>query len=295
MTHGNQQRLGVVLTLLAATGFALKTVLAKLAYRHGVDPLTLLTLRLSVAGAAFSSVLFWQAANGRWNLRLGARRWALVAVLGFVGYYGSAYLDFSGLVHVDATLGRMILFLYPTLVVLIELVLTRRWPSSSLLAAQAVCYSGLLLMLWPHLSSPGAGYLKGCLYIFASASLYAAYLTAVDRFFRAANMVMFISLIMTVASLAAFVHFFLARDFWALQVPFAVYLLAGLMAVFSTVLPCYALSVGIALLGASKAASLSMIGPAVTLLFGFLLLDESLTALQAVGLALIVVGVSRVK
>ena len=67
-----------------------------------------------------------------------ARDWAGVAGLGFIGYYMASFLDFLGLQWVGAGLGRLILFLYPTLVLLLSLVFLKRRPSRRQLAALAL-------------------------------------------------------------------------------------------------------------------------------------------------------------
>ncbi|MDR1049499.1 MAG: DMT family transporter [Deltaproteobacteria bacterium] len=290
-------RLGVILTLTAAVGFALKTILAKLAYRHGIDPLTLLTLRLTVAGSVFASVLFYNVAVKKiWDLRFSARQWLTILALAFFGYYLSALLDFMGLVTVDANLGRMILFLYPTLVVLINAFIAGQKVRAHVWAALVLCYGGVALMVLPNLVlSPGPGFAKGCLLIFSSAVAYAGYLVGVDRFFLTSNVVRFITVILTISSLLVLVHFFAVRDPGLLVLPGEVYWLALLMGVFSTVIPCYAISAGIAMIGASRASAISMIGPVVTLLMSVMILGESVGPLQIVGMVLIIVGVSRVR
>lgn len=107
---------GFILTVISAFAFASKTVLAKMCYEYGVDAITVLAVRMAFAGAIFGAVLAWNLARGKWRLDFTGRQWLAIVSLGIVGYYGSAILDFTGLMYIDASLGRMILFLYPTLV-----------------------------------------------------------------------------------------------------------------------------------------------------------------------------------
>jgi drug/metabolite transporter (DMT)-like permease len=288
-------KLGIFLVLLATTGFAGKTILTKLAYREGLDPLTLLTLRMIMAGFFFLATLTFNLARGHWVFKLTLKQMALIVILGIGGYYISSYLDFLGLYYIDANLGRMILFLYPTMVVAINAIITKTKIHNATKISLIVCYLGLFLMMIPNLGSPQKNFFIGFVYIFLSALTYAFYLVGVDRYFRDHAINFFVSLIFGAASLAIFTHFFLTRPLVTLFQPFNVYVLIFVMASVSTVIPIYALSYGLALIGASRAATLSMVGPAFTLFMGFYILDEKIVPIQILGAVLMIFGVSRIK
>ncbi|MDR2612881.1 MAG: DMT family transporter [Deltaproteobacteria bacterium] len=296
MPHLSQARLGALLTMAAAFCFAGKTVIAKLAYREGMDPLSLLCLRMIIAGSVFAGVLSANTFRGKWRpWALRPARWALVAALGLFGYYLCSYLDFQGLFYIDASLGRMILFLYPTLVVIINSAAARTPADPRTWTALGASYLGLLLMMAPHLTAPGPGFLKGCGLVFLSALIYAFYLTGVDRYFGRSQMPMLISLTMMVSVAAVLIHYAAARGFHGLsRFSGRAYLYVLLLGLFATVLPIYAMSAGIALIGASKAAMYNMMGPIMTMAMGTALLGERLGPLELIGAALIILGVSRV-
>jgi drug/metabolite transporter (DMT)-like permease len=289
------QRLGIFLTLIAALGFAGKTILAKMAYAYGVDALTLLAARMCVAGSIFLLILIFNISMGRWKLIFTKRQWILIFILGFFGYYLSSFLDFSGLVYIDANLGRMILFLYPTMVVIISAFLDKQKIPGRVRICLGICYIGLLMMMLPNLHGGQNSFLKGCFLIFMAAVAYAFYLVGVDRHFKGNHMGLLISVTMCVSCLSVLIHFFLTHSLEALWVPKTVYLLTIIMGLFSTVLPIYALSAGIAIIGASKAASLNMTGPIMTLAMGAILLGEKISLIQLVGMALIISGVWRMR
>jgi drug/metabolite transporter (DMT)-like permease len=289
------RQLGVVLVLLATTGFAGKTILTKLVYLYGVDPLTLMTVRMMIAGTFFFAILVAKVARGHWSLKLTKKQWVLVFVLGIGGYYLSSYLDFLGLYYVDANLGRMILFLYPTLVVVIDSFITRVPVSAPTKFALGLSYFGLFLMIAPNLGQPQINFLLGAFYVFLSALVYAFYLVGVDRLFRGLSINLFVSLNVLAASIFVFGHFFIARPLSSLNLTPQAYLLIFVMASVSTVIPIYALSSGLALIGASRAATLSMVGPALTLFMGVFILDEKIIWIQIVGAILMIVGVARIK
>lgn len=285
--------IGLVLVGISAFTFASKTILAKLCYRYGADPITVLALRMAFAGVIFGGIMAYNVARGHWNLRLSRRQWFLAVILGVFGYYLSALLDFSGLLYVNASLGRMILFLYPTLVILINAALTRQPVRGGTWLSLAICYSGILLMLMPDLKEGGSNIWLGSALIFASALIYAVYLTAVERMLKSIDPMRFTSMVMCISCLAVLIHY-LAVTGPHLDVQPQVVGYGFIMGTLSTVLPIYALTVGISKIGASKAAMVSMCGPVLTLLMGILLLDEKLTLVQIAGMLLVMAGVWRV-
>lgn len=289
------QRLGFVLVLISAFAFAAKTILAKLCYQYGADPITVLAIRMAFAGAFFASVMALNLLQGRWTLNFTGRQWLWAVVLGLCGYYLSSLLDFTGLVYVDAYLGRMILFLYPTLVVLINSALNRSPVSRAVWLALGLCYGGILLMLLPSLGGESQNVWLGSGLIFAAALTFALYLVGVERQMKSIDPVRFTSLVMCISCLGVIVHFLLAGGLAKLHVPAPVFAYGLIMGIFSTVLPIYTLAMGISRIGASKAALISMMGPVLTTVMGIAILGERLTIPQIAGMALVLAGVWRVR
>jgi drug/metabolite transporter (DMT)-like permease len=215
--------------------------------------------------------------------------------LAIFGYYLSPLLDFSGLQYVDATVGRLVLFLYPTLVVLLNAALARRRPGLRVWLALGLSYGGLGLMGAPRLGGPGteAGY--GCALIFGAALTFAFYLVGLERVFRQLNVPLFTSIVMSLSCLAVIFHFSLTRPLISnlAAAPAPVLFYGAAMGLFSPVLPVYAMNSGIARLGASRAALIGMLGPAMTFTMSYFLLDERLTLIQLAGMFLVILGVSR--
>lgn len=288
------QKIGLILTLLSAFTFASKTILVKMSYRYGVDPITVLALRMAFAGSIFGVILAYNVFRGHWDLHLPPRQWVWVILLGVFGYYLSALMDFSGLAYIDASLGRMILFLYPTMVVLLNALLLRQPIKHSVWVALSICYGGILLMMAPNMGGEQKNIWLGSGLVFGSAMLYALYLVAVDRLLKDISAAKFTSLVMCVSCLAVLIHFLVVKDLKSLEVPMPVIINGLVMGSISTVLPIYTLTAGIARIGASKAAMVSMFGPVLTMIMGVGLLGETLLPIQIVGMILVIAGVVRV-
>ena len=285
-------RLGLWCAVLAAIGFSFKAILVKLAYRYGTDAETLLALRMAF-GLPFFVVLGWTSTR-RASIGLTPRDWAWLGGLGLFGYYLASYLDFLGLHYISAGLERLILFVYPTLVVLLSALLLGQPIARRLWGALAVCYAGIALAVAHdlHLAGSVRDLALGGGLVFGSALSYALYLVGNGRVvgrLGAARVTAFASI---VACLLALGQFLLVRPVAALVQPGPVYALALAMALFSTVLPVWLVSEAIRRLGAGPVALTGSLGPIVTLLLAWLLLDEALGLAQLAGAVLVIAGVT---
>ena len=281
----------MALVVFSAVAFSAKAIIIKLAYRHGVDAVTLLALRMSMAAPFFIAVAWWFSREG------GARAltrsdWRSIALLGIVGYYLASLFDFLGLQYITAALERLVLFLYPTFVVLISAVLYGRVIAGRDIAALALSYLGIALVFANDLATRQENVLLGAFWVALSALAYAIYLIGNGRMVQKMGSVLFASLASIVSCVAVVAHFLAVRDaplLWTQPAP--VYGLTFLMAIVSTVLPVILMSVGIRLIGSSHASMLGTVGPVATIFLGFVFLDEPITAIQLAGAALVMAGV----
>lgn len=295
---------GRLYAILSAAGFSLKAVFVKLAYGAApVDALTLLALRMGIALPLFGW-LVWMArpragavaADGA--ARLGWGDALRILLLGTVGYYLSSLFDFYGLQTISSGLERLILYVYPTLVLVFQVVLTRRLPAARTAQAMAICYLGLAIGFVHDLGQAGHGRAvwTGAAWVFASAVTYALYYLGTGAMVRRLGSMRLAGLAGGASSLLVLGHFLLAGDTAALAtLPSAVWWHAGLMAVLSTVLPVYWMALAIQRMGATQAAAIGSLGPVLTMLASWALLHEPMSLFQAGGLALVMFGVARLK
>jgi drug/metabolite transporter (DMT)-like permease len=291
-TAAQAQLAGALFVFLAACFFAAKSVLIKLAYRYGVAPATLLALRMAFSLPFFAAVALW---SGRTSDQRPLSRgdWAAVMLLGFLGYYLAAYLDFLGLTYITASLERLIVFLYPTVVVILSAVLFKRRVRAVQITALAVSYVGIGLVLAENLRlvPDREALLLGGGLVFGSAVIYSFYLVFGAEVVRRVGAVRFTAYAMGVASAVAFLQFAVTHSTRDLRLPAPVYALTFLMAVVCTVLPSFLMSEGLRRVGANRAATIGTIGPAVTIALGHVLLGEPITWVQIAGAALVLCGV----
>lgn len=284
---------GVSLALFAAFGFSLKAIFIKLAYPYGVDAVTLLTLRMAFSLPVF---LWVGLARRHTGTALSVGDWCRVALLGCLGYYGASILDFWGLQYISAGLERLILFTYPTLTLLIGALFQGKPFGRREVIAVALCYAGIGFAFAHDL---GLGEMRDVLIggalVFASSIAYALYLAGSGTLIARLGAMRFTALAMLASSAFTLLHFVAVQPFSALIQPLPVYGWSLAMAALSTVLPVFALAAAIRRLGAGPTALYGMIGPLLTIFFGWWLLDESVSVAQGVGAVLIVAGIRALR
>lgn len=281
---------GAVFAALAAVGFSGKAILVKLAYASPVDAVTLLAIRMVFSVPFFVAVAWWSSRNAAAR-PLARQDWFAVTALGLIGYYLSSLLDFSGLQYISAGLERLILFLYPTMVVLLSAALYKRRIRGGEIAALALSYAGIALVFMHDVSTPEEGLALGAALVFASTLTYSIYLIGAGHAIARIGAMRFTAYAMVVASIATFLQFALTHPTAALILPSHIYMLGFTMAIVSTVLPVFMLSGAIRLIGSGHTALIGSIGPVSTLFLAHLMLSESLSGQQLAGAALVLAGV----
>jgi len=287
---GAYRWVGILFALGGTVAFAFRPVLIKLGYEAApVSATTLLFLRMALSLPFFAAVAWWL----RREPALARRDWAGIVALGFLGYYLASLLDFLGLQYVSAGLGRLIMFLYPTLVVILSLVFLAKRPTRRELTALALTYAGIALVLSVKL---GAGpeqrlFLLGAALVFGSAMCYAVYLVTGSQLVKRVGSMRFTAYTMMVSTAPAFVQFALLESSGALQLPGEVWLYVILLATVCTVLPVFLVAEALKRIGANHFALIGGLGPVTTVLADFALLEGALTPLQLLGGALVVAGV----
>ena len=277
--------------MIAATGFSFKAIFIKILYaEYQVDPETLLALRMLFALPFFLVMASLSLDHTR---RVEKRDWIMLVAMGFIGYYLSSYLDFLGLQYITAGLERLILFLQPTMVVLLSALFFKTAIRRHHAISLALSYTGIALVFASNLKlaqDPHAILLGGGL-VFLSAIAYALYMIGSGRVIPRVGAARFTGYASTAACGFAIGQFFVFHGVAALAQPARVYWLCIAMAVFSTVTPIWLMAEGIKRIGANQTAMISAIGPVLTIFFGWLILHEAITFVQMVGAALVLAGV----
>lgn len=280
--------------LMAATGvvlFSTKAIMVKLAYPYGIDHVSLLVLRMVFAMPVYLIIdLVWnQRPEG---VKIGTRDYVGVLIAGVFGYYLASLFDFQGLLYISASLERLILFTYPTIVILISRFILKEKITRKQYLGIAVTYLGMLIIFAPRLViSPEPDFWKGVGLIFLSAITYAFFLVTSGRYIPRLGTIRFTAWSLSISAVCVLIHFGLTSHVSIFSHPHEVYYLGGIMAIFATVIPSFLISAAIRRMGASNMSIIGSLGPVSTILLAILFLGETLDWYQVIGAAVVIGGV----
>jgi drug/metabolite transporter (DMT)-like permease len=285
---------GIAFALFGTISFAFRPILIKLGYSmHPVSATTLLFLRMTLSLPFFLAMAWWMRRSHPSDAPIAGRDWAGIVGLGFLGYYLASLLDFIGLQYVSAGVGRLIMFLYPTLVIVLSALFLKKNPTARELAALAITYTGIALVLSSQIAAAPESrlFVFGALLIFSSAMCYAVYLVTGSQLVKRVGSMRFTAYTMIVSTLPAVVQFLVLEDAAALVLPAALWWIAAVLAVACTALPVLLVAESLKRIGANHFALIGALGPVTTVLADFALLDGALSAAQIVGAGLVISGV----
>ena len=289
MTPAPPHRLqGILLAGVGAIAFSGKAIIVKLAYRYGVDAVTILMYRMLFAFPLFITLSWWA---GRGKPPLSGSDWLLLAGLGFSGYYLASYLDFAGLQYISANLERLILYLNPTFVLAVSAlafkvkVQPRQW------AALVVSYLGVFVVFGHDISLQGDHVVFGSLLVLGAAVSYALYLLFSGQAVKRLGPLRITGGATSIACVLCIAQFFVLRRPADMVVAPEVVWLSLLNATLCTFLPVVLIMLAIARVGPPVVAQVGIIGPLSTILLSVLLLGEPFTVWVAGGTAIALFGV----
>lgn len=286
--------IGILMVLVASIAFSTKAIMVKLAYIYPVNAATLIALRMLFSIPFFMGLILWMRYR-QMNTKLSREDKVQLIFIGVVTGYGSMWLNFAGLQYVTAGLERIILFLYPTLVLLLNTVLHQHKMTKHEGFALITSYAGVFLVVGHDLAMPTAAasqILLGSGLVLASAIAYAVYLVFSGQLISRIGAKLFTAYTMLIISIASGIHFLLTEDVsMAMHLPVQVYGLSFLIALIATVLPSMLLNMGIYRIGSNRASLVSSIGPVSTIFLAWIILGEPVTLLQTAGTALVLLGV----
>ncbi|MFI0546287.1 MAG: DMT family transporter [Brachymonas sp.] len=282
-------RHGVILAFMGAAAFSLKAIFAKLAYRYpGVDAIILLMYRMLFALPFFIG-MGWQASRGQ--TPLSRRDWVIVFLMAFLGYYVSSFTDFLGLQYISASLERLILYLYPTMVLLMGWFFFQQRMSRPQIVGMCVSYLGVIAVFSQELEIAGSHVALGTSLVLISAFSYAAYLVVSGRIVARIGSLRLVSYATSIAALLSIGQFLLLKPLQAAVVPWPVIGLSVLNGVVCTVIPVTLTMLAIERIGSARVSQIGMVGPLSTIALSVLWLDEPFTLWLLAGTSLVLCGI----
>lgn len=286
--------IGFIITFFGAVLFSTKAIIVKKAFADiHTDALTLLTLRM-IFSLPFYLIAAFLVSGQKDNVRFTTRQWVQVICLGLFGYYISSFLDFEGLQYISAGLERLILFLYPTFVVLINLFFFKQRISRIQQLALFLTYTGIGIAYFGELRADfsNPNFFLGSILIFFCAITYAIYIAGSGKLIPLVGANKFTAYAMLSSTTGVLLHYAFKHSF---DFPLSEFVgnwpYGLLLAIVATVIPSFMISMGLKRIGANNVAIVSSIGPVSTIIQAHFILGERISLSQVVGTLLVIAGV----
>lgn len=284
---------GFIITFVGSVLFSTKAIIVKKAFADtSVDALTLLTLRMVFSLPFFVGAAFLVSTHAD-NVRLTKKQWSYILLLGLSGYYLSSYFDFVGLQYISAGLERLILFLYPTFVVLMNRFFFAQQIKKNQLIALLLTYTGIGIAYVQEMQidTTNPYFFLGSSLIFFCSITYAFYITGSGKIIPTVGAAKFTAYAMLAATAGIFVHYVLRGDYSGFTEASGMWGYGLLLGIVATVIPTFMIGAGLSRIGANNVAIISAVGPVSTILQAHWILGEPIHTGQMIGTALVIAGV----
>ncbi len=289
MDKNKSVSIGILFSIIGIVLFSAKAVMVKLAYVYHIDSISLLLFRMIFAFPFYLAIALWKKPANPQNIKKQDFLW--VFLFGFLGYYLASFFDFEGLRFIKAGLERIILFIYPTIVVILSWFFFKKKLTKHQLIAILITYVGVVITFWNEISANTSDVYWGSFLIFLSAFTYASYLVGSGWLIPKFGVIPFTAYSMLVSTFCVVVHYSFVRDFDLFNYPIPVYILGFCMAFFSTFIPSFLVSEAINRLGASTFSIFGSLGPVSTIILAYFFLGEQISGIQLLGMLIVIFGV----
>jgi len=286
----SQRRNAFMWAMLGSLFFSGKAILAKLMYREGAVALDVLALRMMMAVPFFFAMGWW--ARRTQPYQMTRRDWWQVFVVGSAGYYLASLFDFMGVAYISVGLERLILFLTPSIVLVMSKFLLKKQIDAKQWWAMLLAYAGIVLVFVHEAEFGGSNVPLGSFLVFASAVSYASYLLMTGELVKRLGTLRLLAYAISISALLSVLHYFLVYN-WTdlLNKNAVVYGYSVINAILCTVAPVVLTMLAVSRLGSSLVSQVSMVGPIATVGMGSVFLGEPITTTQLMGTALVMVGI----
>lgn len=282
---------GFLFGIGSAALFAIRPIFVKLVYAQGIDPTTLIAFRMLFSFPIYALMLVFLLRDPEKRARLSLNNVLACSTIGLFGYYAASFLDLLGLQYVTTQLGRMILYVYPTMVVVLGALMFGEKINMRMLVSLAITYTGVAIIFGHDLNQFGSDVTTGALFILGSALAFSIYLIFSKRYINELGSRVFTCVALISASLGIFIHYAVTRSINTPQVNAEGLFWILVIAIFCTVIPTFFTTAAVARIGANKTGIVAMVGPAFTSTFAIIILSEAFTVYHALGIAITVLGV----
>lgn len=289
------QRNGLIIAICAAFLFSTKPILIKYLYGLGMEPLPLMWLRMMLALPVYIVVGYF--AWNKLTTKPALSQCLAAAGIGLLGYYLASYLDLLGLQYVSAQFERVILYAYPSFVVILGGLFFSQPLSRKIILPLILTYGGLILMYAQDTQLSGlqtaSQHQLGVVLILASALSFSLYILFSKKAITGIGSLLFTSIAMGSAAVATAIHQGVSHGLSLPSLSTEAWSGVVALTLLATVLPSFMTSEAIKRIGPAKASMTGTLGPVATTIMAILWLGEGFTLFSLAGMSLVIFGISR--
>ena len=212
-------KIGLLCAFFATCLFSTKGIFIKLAYQYDVDSITLMTYRMLLSLPFYIGVFVWAIRKTPSLTSPVKKHFISVMGIGFLGYYLSSYFDLEGLTYISSQLERLLLFTYPTVVVILSWLVFGNRINKQVIGALILAYSGVFVLFYHDLGKQGEGVITGSLLVLTACFTFACYLLFSKTKIQKLGSLVFTCIAMFGASFMIFVHFSIVHDIQDMNIP----------------------------------------------------------------------------
>lgn len=271
----NRFAVGVGMVCLSAFGFALLPIFAVYAYKHGASVATLLFLRFLFAAL----VLLLISGKSVGRIRLSRTELAWTLLLGGVFYTLQSLFYLSSVRYIPTSLASLLLYTYPIFVSLLSILLGRETLNKRVIGAAVIAFIGLGFVLRTSAARINP---QGVILAVGAAVVYSFYILIGSNVVKKTHPILTSAYVSVFAGINLCLFGMFTQSLHFNMGPVA-WMAIGAIALFSTILAIVTFFVGVNLIGPVRASILSMLEPLLTVGFGLILFQETLTWLQVLG------------
>ncbi|MEL6988802.1 MAG: DMT family transporter, partial [Bacteroidota bacterium] len=283
---------GVLMSVLGAILYSSKAVFVKLAYQYQIDSISLLTLRMLFAIPFYIGILIWIHKKDPMNHSWKNRSILRTILLGISGFYIASQLDFIGLQYISAGIERIVLFTYPSIVVIIMAMFYKEKITPLILLALGFTYLGIFIAFQDKVVlAESTALFKGSVLVFTAASFYSIYVVGSGQLVKNLGTFRFTSIGMLAAAICILIQHGIQFQWKLFHFDKMIYLISLIIATVSTVIPSFLVMEGIKRIGSTNASIVGSIGPISTIILAYLILNEQFGYLQLLGTFVVIIGV----
>ena len=275
---------GIFLTVLSAIIYGFTPVLCSITYSYGNNPITLTFFR----GFIILPILICLMLKNKVSFKVSLIEFLKISFVAIFGSVITTLLLYSSYQYLDVGTSTTLHFMYPLFVTLIchfiyKDVLTKR---------HMIALGLALIGIFTFINFNDLNKIKGIIFALTSGVTFSIYLVGIEKLklsrMNDYKLSFYLALVMT---FSLFIFGSTTKQLVFNQ-PLQSYALIVCVAILAQLIAVICLKKGIAYLGSSLASMFSMFEPVSSVIFGFLFLNEPITALKVIGCCFILGGVS---